>query len=72
MVDEKFFLYSRTIIGAIVVVLVQLAPILGISFGQEDANLINEQVDAILTSVGALLTAWGLRDSNGEKLTLKP
>ncbi len=59
MMNEKFFLQSRTIIAAILMLVVQLGPLIGVSFGADDAAVVTEQIDAIITSALALIAMWG-------------
>lgn len=59
MDQEKFFLHSKTIIGVIIMMLVQIGPMLGVSFTQEDGNILMNNFDVIATSLGALIAVWG-------------
>ena len=53
----KFFLKSKTVIGAIIAVLPTLGPLLG--FGIDDQVLVNEAWDALQTIAGAVLSVYG-------------
>lgn len=71
MLHEKFFATSLTMIGALVALIVQLGPLVGIQLSAEDGNMINEQVDTIVTSLGALVAMYGRVRANST-LTLLP
>jgi hypothetical protein len=66
--DQKWFLQSKTIIGVLIMLLVQLAPLLGFQFTNEDGEQVIKHLDAILTAIGALLAIWG-RWTASEPLT---
>jgi|7_EtaG_2_1085326.scaffolds.fasta_scaffold156085_2 hypothetical protein len=44
----KFFLKSKTVIGIVIPVLIQLAPLVGLSLTSDDTALINSTVDQLL------------------------
>ncbi len=71
MFDTKFFLSSKTIIGAILTAIVAFAPLVGLSFSADDAQLVSTQIDAILKAIGILLVVWG-RLTATTSLTIKP
>lgn len=56
---EKFFLQSKTILGALLAIAVNLAPLVGLSFSGEDATQITQGWDAILNGISAILVVWG-------------
>lgn len=62
---NKFFLKSKTIIGAIVSILPVLLPQIGISFSPEDGAMINDTVDKIIHAAGAVLAIYGRFDAGG-------
>ncbi len=61
---DKFFLKSKTIIGVLMMLITNLGPFIGISFGAEDAAMVSANIDAIITAVGALLATWGRATAN--------
>ena len=56
---DKFFLKSRTILAMIVVLFVQLAPELGLSFGDVDGAMITDLWDTLLSSAAAIIGVYG-------------
>jgi uncharacterized membrane protein len=70
--ESKFFLQSKTIIGAILVVAPMLAPLLGITFTEEDAGVIRANLDQILSALGVLMVVWGRVATDGSPLRLSP
>lgn len=56
---EKNFLGSKTIWGTVIAVVPTLAPLIGISFSAEDAAMVSNSIDAIITAVGGLLAIYG-------------
>jgi len=71
MLGEKFFLKSKTIIGILIAAVMQLAPFIGISFGEDDAAVVNNVVDIIITFFGLTLGAVG-RFTAKQDLKLTP
>ena len=61
---SKFFLQSKTILGILLMALTNLGPLFGISFTEGDAAMVREQIDAIITAVGALIATWGRATAN--------
>lgn len=61
---EKFFLQSKTIIGAIVTILPVIAGLAGFSFTGEDGALITEAWDTILQAIGTVLVVYGRFTAN--------
>lgn len=57
--ETKFFLQSKTIIGALLIAVSMIAPILGVDFTGADANVIMANLDTIGQSIGLLLVVWG-------------
>lgn len=62
---SKFFLQSKTILGLALTAFVTFAPYLGLSFGQDDANLVSANIDKIIEAVGILLATWGRVTASG-------
>lgn len=56
---EKFALKSVTILGVIVAFLVNVGPMMGLTFSAEDGQMVTEGYDAILTSIATLVAVWG-------------
>ena len=56
---NKFFLKSKTVIGILTVAIVQLAPVLGFSFTEDDSAMVNSAVDAVVTALASLLALFG-------------
>lgn len=56
---EKFALRSKTILGALLALIVNLAPFAGLSFSGDDAAQISQGWDAILNGVAIILIVWG-------------
>ncbi len=71
MENSKWFLQSKAMIGALIVILVQFAPIIGFSFTEVDGQMVGQSADQILTGIGGLLALWG-RTSARSTLTLLP
>ena len=60
-----------TMISVLLGFAVQIAPLLGVNFGADDAALVNETVDKLVSAVLFTTAAWGrIRASTG--LTLLP
>ena len=68
MKAEKFFLKSKTIWGIIVMIIPSLGPLLGISFGADEAALITQTGDSVISAFGALLATWGRFAAGGIKI----
>lgn len=72
---QKFFMKSKTIIGAILIALSMVAPILGIDFTADDANTLVEKigvfVEATVQVLGLILVVWG-RITASAPLTMGP
>ncbi len=56
---KKFFLKSKTILGVLIMVTTNLGPLVGLSFGADDAAMVTADIDAILTALGGLLATYG-------------
>lgn len=59
MGNEKFFLRSKTIIGAIMTLAVVILPQCGISFSEQDGVFMTDALDAIAQGIGAALSIYG-------------
>ena len=59
MDQSKFWLQSKTILGAILMTIVTFAPIIGLNFTADDAALVTEQVDKIVQAISIALVVWG-------------
>lgn len=57
--ETKFFLQSKTIIGAVLIALAMIAPVFGVDFKADDANVIMANLDTIVQSIGVLMVIWG-------------
>ena len=55
----KFFLQSKTIIGILIPVLVQVLPMIGVSFSADDAALFGNLIDRIIELAGVALAVYG-------------
>lgn len=65
---NKFFLKSKTVWGVILMLLPVLPAIgaaVGFTVGTEDTALITEAGDALLQSIGAVLTLYGRHKAGG-------
>ncbi|MAU40962.1 MAG: hypothetical protein CMF31_05000 [Kordiimonas sp.] len=69
--EPKWFLKSKTVIGAIMAILPTLLPVFGVSFSTEEVGLVNGAVDATITAGGALLAVYG-RFTAKESVTVLP
>ena len=67
----KWFVFSRTIVASLVALLTALLPALGVSFGPDDAALINELWDKVIIAVSAALAILG-RFKADKPVTFKP
>ena len=64
MIDEKFFLKSKTIIGAVLTFLVVLLPNMGINFTADDSALVSNLADQIIVAATTGLTVYGRFTAN--------
>lgn len=55
----KWFLQSKTIIGILIPVLVQVLPLVGVSFSAEDGQLISNFADQLIGAAGLALAIYG-------------
>lgn len=56
---NKFFLKSKTIIGALVTLAPTLATVFGITFTEDDSAMISQMADGIIQILGTTLVIWG-------------
>ena len=56
---HKWALKSKTILGIVLAFVVQMAPIVGINFGTDDAALITQAWDLTLTAAASILAIYG-------------
>lgn len=70
--SPKWFLRSKSIWAAIVVVLPIIAPMFGINVTQDDASFVNEHVDKIISGVGALVMFFDRLLSSHRSLKAAP
>jgi len=56
---DKIFLKSKTVWGVIVMVLPTLLPMLGLNLVGDDASLITNTGDALMTFIGGVLAIYG-------------
>jgi hypothetical protein len=66
---EQFFLKSKTMLTLILMVAVQIAPLLGLHFGQADATFISASWDQIITIILGVVAMY-FRFTANTKLTL--
>ena len=59
MTDSKWALQSKTILGALLAMLVVILPTMGISFTADDSALFSALLDKILEVGGLALAIWG-------------
>ncbi|WP_372570349.1 hypothetical protein [Ruegeria jejuensis] len=59
MTDVKSFLTSKTVWGAIIAILPQLALIFGFQFTEADAADLQEKVSAIISALGGIYAMYG-------------
>ena len=69
--NQKWAIRSKTIVGALVAFLIAVGPQFGITFGTDEAAIVNEFVDALLAFLALALTYVGRRDARDD-LTLLP
>ena len=69
--NQKWAIHSKTIVGALVAFLIAVGPQFGITFGTDEAAIVNEFVDALLAFLALALTYVGRRDARDD-LTLLP
>lgn len=67
----KYFLKSKTLLGILIPVLIQIAPMVGITLTDSDTQLINQSVDQLLQLASLAFAVWG-RFVAKEPLTLTP
>jgi hypothetical protein len=68
---DKFILKSKTVIGAIVMLLPVLAQLFGFAFSAEDGALITNGWDQVIQAIGAVLVIFG-RFTAKSGLSLNP
>lgn len=68
---EKFILKSKTVQGGILALAPVLLPMLGMSWGADETELLGSTWDAVMQAVGALWIAYA-RWKDGSKLKLIP
>jgi len=56
---NKFFLKSKTIIGALVTLAPTVAVLFGYTMTEDDSVMITETADAIIQLIGAALVVYG-------------
>ena len=69
--NQKWAIRSKTIVGALVAFLIAVGPQFGITFGTDEAAIVNEFVDSLLAFLALALTYVGRRDARDD-LTLLP
>ena len=67
----KWFLQSKTVIGILIPVIIQVLPLVGISLSADDTALINSTVDQLIQLAGLALALYG-RFVATDKLTVTP
>lgn len=70
--ETKFFLQSKTIIGAILIVISTLAPLIGFTFTTADVALVGGNVGNIIDGIGVLLVVWGRISAKTELVATPP
>ncbi len=68
---KKFFLKSKTVQGGILALAPVLLPMLGVSWGADETELLNSTMDTVLQAIGVLWIAYA-RWKDGSKLKLTP
>ncbi len=56
---DKNFLSSKTIQGILITVLPIILPLIGISFSADDGAVLSQNIDAIISAVGAIWATYG-------------
>ena len=69
--NQKWAIRSKTIVGALVAFLIAVGPQFGITFGTDEAAIVNEFVDALIAFLALALTYTGRRDARDD-ITLLP
>ena len=69
--NQKWAIRSKTIVGALVAFLIAVGPQFGITFGTDEAAIVNEFVDSLLAFLALALTYTGRRDARDD-ITLLP
>ena len=57
--EPKWIVTSKTFLGLLITVLPVLAPILGFSFGEGDAEFVSQGADQLIQAVGVLVAGYG-------------
>jgi len=68
---EKFFLKSKTILGVILAALPTILPIVGVSWGANDGQLVSDGWDAAIQLAGAITAIIG-RFKASDKISFLP
>jgi len=68
---NKFILKSKTIQGALIVLLPSLAVLFGFTFTEDDSALVTTTTDAMIQLLGGLYAIYGRLVTEGEKLNVK-
>ena len=69
--ETKWFATSTTVIGLVLTALVTFAPMIGLSFSADDAQLVSANIDKVLQGVFLLVSMWG-RIRAAQPLSLMP
>ena len=69
--NQKWAIRSKTIVGALVAFLIAVGPQFGITFGTDEAAIVNEFVDSLIAFLALALTYTGRRDARDD-ITLLP
>lgn len=64
MIDQKFFLKSKTVWGILIMAAPQVASLAGVDFSVGDANELDAHVQTIATAVGGLLAFTGRKTAS--------
>jgi hypothetical protein len=59
MQSNKWFLQSKTIISTIIILLIQIGPMLGLSFSADDGALLSDSYDSIATTIAGVIAMYG-------------
>ena len=68
---DKFILKSKTVVGAIVMLLPVLAQLFGFSFSADDSAMITEGWDQVVSAIGAVMVVIG-RFTAKSNISLNP
>ena len=59
MTDVKSWLFSKGVWGGLIALIGVLANLFGYTFGLDDQTMLGQQIDNIVTAVGAIIGIYG-------------